>query len=302
MSVEEETGANTLSNNMKGILWALLASGIFSIVAAMAKIAVQDYHVLQILFFRQIIIFLSVLPRIGRSFPQSLKTRHPGLNSLRLLGAFVALSCGIWAVSLLPLTTAITLAFAKTFFVALFALYFLGETVGPARIGAIIMGFIGVVIVIRPGTEGLFDIATLIPIVGAIGAATAATSVRKLSQTESTETLLAYQALFVGLMAGIPLFWLWTTPDLPGLLLLLSMGLLATLSNWIGIKALRLGEANVVGNIDYSRLVYAAILGFILFGEVPDLYTILGAAVIISSSLFIFHRERLAKKREDAET
>ena len=287
--------ANQHQDNLRGILWALVASGLFAIVAAMAKVAVTEYHVLQILFFRQAIVFLSALPSISKSFPQSLKTLRPDIHAARLIGAFVALSCGIWAVAVLPLTTAITLSFAQVFFVALIALKFLGEPVGLYRIIAIIVGFIGVVIVTRPGVDGLFNLYTLIPVVGAIGAAVASTSVRKLSQTESTATLLAYQAIFIGLLSGIPLIWLWVTPDFADLSFLLAMGLLATLANWIGVKALRLGEASVVGNIQYLQLVYAAILGFFIFSEVPDQYTITGAMIIISSSIYIIRRESKAR-------
>ena len=285
-----------MSDNIKGILWALLSTALFATVAAMAKIAVNEYHVLQILFFRQVIVFLSSLPSIAKSFPQSLKTQHIGIHALRLTGAFITLSCGIWAVAVLPLTTALTLGFAKVFFVALIALHFLDEPVGIHRVSAVIAGFIGVVIVMRPGVEGIFDLPALIPILGALGAAVAATSVRKLSQTESTATLLVYQALFVGALAGIPLFLLWVTPDLNDTLFLLAMGILATAANWIGVKALRLGEASVVGNIEYTQLVYAAVLGFLLFSELPDIYTVIGAAIIIGSSIYIFRRETLSKK------
>ncbi|MEP1206790.1 MAG: DMT family transporter [Rhizobiaceae bacterium] len=281
-----------MTNNIAGIFWALLAAALFSVVSALAKVAVVDYHVLQILFFRQIVVFASSLPDIARTFPQSLQTRRPGIHALRLIGAFVALSCGIWAVAVLPLTTATTLAFAQVFFVALLALWFLKEPVGRHRIGAVIVGFIGVLIVMRPGVEGLIDVHTLIPILAAMGAAVAVTSVRKLSQTESTATLLVYQSVFVGALAGIPMVWLWVTPDLFGLLFLLSMGVLATMGQWVGVKALRLGEVSVIGNMEYSKLIYAALLGYLLFSEIPDAYTLLGAAIIIGSSIYIFHRER----------
>lgn len=285
-----------ISDNVRGIAWALLATALFAIAAAMAKMAVKDYHVLQILFFRQIVVFLSSLPSIAKSFPNSLKTQHPLSHAFRLMGAFVALSCGIWAVSVLPLTTAITLGFAQVFFIALLALYFLNESVGQHRIAAVCIGFIGVVTVMRPGVDGILDIHALIPIVAALGAAVAVISVRKLSQTESTATLLIYQALFVGILAGIPLFWLWVTPDLPGLLFLLAMGVVATGGQWVGVKALRLGEASVIGNIQYVQLIYAAILGFFIFSDVPDRYTIVGAAIIIGSSVYLLHREALSKK------
>lgn len=282
-----------MSNNMQGILWALCAAALFSVVIAMAKVAVSEYHVLQILFFRQIVVFLSSLPDITKSFPDSLKAQRPGIHALRLIGAFIALSSGIWAVAVLPLTTATTLAFAQVFFVALLALWFLKEPVGLHRISAVLVGFIGVIVVMRPGVNGFIDVHALIPVIGALGAAVAVTSVRKLSQTESTATLLVYQSVFVGALAGVPLFWLWATPDLQGLLLLIAMGVLATIGQWVGVKALRLGEASVVGNMEYSKLIYAAILGYTLFGEIPDVYTLVGASIIIGSSVYIFQREAI---------
>ena len=282
--------------NVKSVFWALLATAMFSVAAAMAKVAVNDFHVLQILFFRQIIVFLSCLPTIATSFPASLKTQHPKTHGARLLGAFVALSCGIWAVSVLPLTTATTLGFAQVLFVALLAWVFLKEAVGIHRLSAILMGFFGVVIVMRPGVEGIFNMNALIPIMGAVGAGVAIISVRKLSQTESTATLLVYQALFVGALAGIPLIWLWTAPDLMGTLFLLGMGVVAAAANWAGVKALRLGEASIVGNIQYMQLIYAALLGLLIFNEIPDLYTVSGAAFIIGSSIHILRREAMKKR------
>ncbi len=297
ITIQMQRISGIVSDNAKGILWALLATALFAIVAAMAKVAVREYHVLQILFFRQALVFLSCLPSIAKSFPESLKTRHPKIHAARLLGAFVALSCSIWAVAVLPLTTAITLGFVQVFFVALLALGLLNESVGKHRIVAVMVGFIGVVIVMQPGVEGMVDVYALIPILGALGAGVAVISVRKLSQTESTATLLVYQSVFVGALAGVPLFWLWITPDFAGTMFLLAMSVLATVANWVGVKALRLGEASVVGNIQYMQLIYAAILGFFFFNEVPDNYTIAGATIIIGSSIYIFHRETLSKKK-----
>jgi len=197
----------------------------------------------------------------------------------------------------LPLTTALTIGFAQAFFVALLANHFLGERIGGHRLGAILAGFAGVLIVMRPGMQGLFDFNVFIPIGAAVGAAVAITSVRQLSQSESTATLLAYQAIVVGILAGVPLIWLWTTPDLFGLLFLLAMGVIAAAGQWVGVKALRLGEASVVANVQYMQLVYAAILGYFLFDETPDRYVITGAAVIVGSSIYLLHRERLAKAK-----
>ena len=285
-----------LSENIQGILWALLASGLYAAVAAMAKLAVMEFHVMQILFFRQIVVFLSCFPSIAKAFPQSLQTRHPKLHGLRLAGAFIALTSGIWAVSVLPLATAITLSFAQVFFVVFLAMWFLGEPVGGHRIGAVIVGFAGVIVVMRPGVEGFTTLYALIPLTGAIGAAVAVIAVRRLSQTERTATLLAYQAMFVGLLAGVPLFWVWMTPDLQGLLLLLTMGGLAAAGQWAGVKALRLGEASIIGNIQYTQLIYAAILGYALFGEIQDSATMIGAAIIVGSAIYLVRRDAMWKR------
>ena len=290
-----------MSDNVRGIFWALLAAALFSIAAAMAKAAVNEFHVLQILFFRQIVVFLSSLPDIARDFPQSLKTQRPGIHAVRLMGAFTALSCSIWAVAVLPLTTATTLGFAQVFFVALVALWFLKEPVGQHRIAAVIVGFIGVLVVMRPGVEGLIDIHALIPVMAALGAAVAITSVRNLSQTESTATLLVYQSVFVGVLAGIPMFWLWRTPDWTGLVLLLTMGVVAALGQWVGVKALRLGEVSVVGNMEYTKLIYAALIGYLVFNEIPDAPTIIGAAIIVGSAIYIFNRENRSRKTSESD-
>lgn len=280
-----------MSRNFQGILWALIATALVAIVATMAKMAVTEFHVLQILFFRQVIVFVSVFPSLAKTFPESLKTRHPLIHILRLTGAFIALSMGLWALAVLPLTTATTLAFSQVLFVSLLALIFLNEPVGAHRVFAVIVGFMGVLVVMRPGIDGFVEVNALIPIVGALGAAVAVVCVRRLSQTETTATLLAYQAIFVGMMAGVPLFWLWVTPGWYDFAFLISMGILATAGNWAGVKALRLGDASVVGNIEYMKLIYAAIFGFFIFDEVPDAHTITGAAIIIAVSVYIFHRE-----------
>jgi len=281
--------------NSKGFLYALVATALFSVTAVMAKIAAADYHVLQILFFRQLVVFLSSLPTLIKTYPESLKTRHVALHAWRLMGAFIALSFSIWAITVLPLTTAVTLSFAQTFFVAVLASVILKETVGKHRILAIIAGFAGVVIVMRPGLGGFVDINTFIPLFGALGAAVAVVSVRKLTRTESTTTLLLYQSVFVGLLAGLPLFWFWVTPNPGDLIFLLAMGVVAAAGQWIGIAALRLGEASVISTIKYTDLLFVAVLGFALFGEFPEKSTILGAAIIILSALYLFQRENRAK-------
>ncbi len=283
--------------NFQGILWALLATALLSIATALIKSSVADFHVLQVLFMRQAVIFVTVVPILARNFPASLKTTRPKLHVIRLLGAFTALSAGIWAVSLLSLSTAVTLGFSRVFFVTLLAMYFLGEAFGRHRLFAILAGFGGVVIIMRPSVAGFANLDTLVPVIGAMGAAVAVTCVRHLAQTEKTATLLSYQAIFVGVLAGVPMFWLWVTPSWPQLAQLVAIGLIAAAGQWAGIRALRLGEASVISSIGFMQLIYALALGLVFFAELPDRYTLIGAGLIIGSALYTIRREAISKER-----
>lgn len=284
-------------DNVQGVMWALVSTGLFTAAAAAAKALTGDYHVLEILFFRQIFVLMSTIPGCVSGFPESLKFRRWRVQLIRLFGAFTALSCGFWAVAVLPLTMATTLTFAQVFFVTLLAHRFLGEPITVERIGAIVVGFIGVVIVMNPSAGDIFSDGAFIPILGAIGAATAVICVRTLSQTENTSTLLFYQAIFVGVLAASAQFWVWRTPDAEGLLLLALMGVLSAAAQWAGMQSLRVGEASVVANIEYAKLIYAALLGFVLFLEIPSTNTIVGGVVIVLASAYVVRQEAAQKRR-----
>ena len=275
-----------MPKTLQGIALALAATALFSVASAMIKAVGNDYSVLQILFFRQLVIGLSVLSSISRSFTFNLQTDFPGLHAIRLAGAFTALSAGIWSVSVLPLTTATVLAFTQAFFVILLGARYLGERISLHRMAAITTGFCGVILVIRPSLDRTIEVSSLIAIIGAFGAAVAVASVRKLAQTESITKLLTYQALFVGLLSGVPMIWLWRSPPPADLALLLGIGIVASIGQWIGIMALRAADISVIGTLEYMKLIYAILLGYIFFSEIPDCITLAGAALIISSALY----------------
>ncbi|WP_316860547.1 DMT family transporter [uncultured Cohaesibacter sp.] len=290
-----------MSNNIKAIQLALLSTAFFTIANAMIKMATSDFHVFQIIIFRQSIILLATMPAIIRTWPNTLKTKRPLAHIVRLSGASTGMIGGMIAVSGLPLATATTLGFAKIMFLAILAFLFLKESLGPHRVGAIIVGFLGVLLVMRPDVDGMINPYTLVAVLAAVGSAVASASVRSLTRTDSTETLLAYQALAIGILAAIPLYWVWQQPDWQGLLFLISIGLVSTIAQWLGIVSYRYGEASLVGSIDYMNLVYASFLGYFIFSEIPDKQTIAGAVLIIGASAYIMHREALNKKRKRLE-
>jgi len=284
-----------LSDNVRGALWALAATAAYVVVGALVKLASRDYHVAQILFFRQSVMLVLVLPTVLRHFPQCLKTDRLGLHLLRIAGAIAALLLSFLALAHLPLATATTLSFAKMFFVTLIAVPMLGEAIGRYRISALLVGFIGVLVMVRPDPESAVSAYALVAIVAAAGAALAVVCVRKLSTTESTVTLLSYQAIFVGILFAFPAFWFWHQPDFSGLLLLVSIGVISLTAQWFGVQAYRAGEASVVTSMEYTKLIYATIIGIVVFSEWPQVNTLIGASIIIAAAAFTVLREaRLA--------
>jgi len=282
---------NDLPGNVRGTMFALAAAAMFTIATALVKFAAKDYHVTQILLFRQIVMLTFVLPVLIKHFPHSLKTKRPGLHLLRLSGALAALTLSFTAVAHLPLATAISFSFTKTLFVTLFAAVLLGEAVGWRRLLAVLAGFAGMLIILRPDAGSAVSFYALLAIAAAIGAATAVTCVRALTSTESTATLLSYQAIFVGLLVAIPSIFVWQNPDMTGLIVLVAIGVVSLVAQWLGVQSYRAGEVSVVTGMEYTKLIYASLIGIFIFSEWPDGKTLIGAAIIISASAFTIWRE-----------
>ena len=292
-----QTWFNQLTGNVRGAIFGLIAAAMFTVVSALVKFAAQDYHVVQILFFRQSVMLLTMLPIIAGNFPQSLRTKRPLLHITRLLGALTALSLGFTAVAHLPLATAISISFTKTMFVTVLAVVLLSEVVGWRRFLAILIGFIGMLIILQPNPGDVVSIYAFLAIIGAAGAALAVVCVRSLSSTEDAVTLLSYQSIFIGILVAIPTFYLWKTPDLIGLIVLVSVGLVSALAQWLGVKSYKAGEVSVVTGMEYTKLIYATMIGILVFSEWPDTNTFIGAAIIISASAFTIWRENKIKAK-----
>ncbi len=287
-----------LSGNVRGSIWALLSAGVAIIQITLVKMLGETLHLTEIIFFRQLFILGVVLPVLMRNFPEAFKTRYYGLHFLRIAGALAAMLLGFTAVINMPLADATTIGFSKSFFVTIFAIFFLGETVGHRRWFAVGVGFIGVMIVMQPGGEGLsFGLYGLMALGGAAGAGMVMVIIRRISQSDTTITILAYQSIGVGVVMIIPAIWYWQTPTLYELGLLVGLGCVSVLVQTFNIHAYRAGEASAIASIDYTRLVYALIVGWLLFGDWPEKTVLIGAAIIIGAALYTIHREaRLGRK------
>lgn len=296
MSLETiRTSFNGLSDNVKGSLVLLVAAGLFSMMTMLIKLLGSGLHVTQILFCRQVVMTAIVLPSILRHFPGSMRTSTPGLQLIRIALALGAMLMGFTAIIHLPLADATALGFAKSFFVTIFAVYILHEHVGMRRWIAVALGFLGVVIMLKPGTDA-FTIHGIMAVAGAACAGLVMVIIRLMSRTESPTTILTWQAIGVGLAMALPAWWYWVWPSPREWLLLLAMGAMSYLGQMANIIAYKLADASVLASLDYVRLLYAAFWGYLIFETLPGAATWIGSAIIVGASVYTILRE--ARKKQ----
>lgn len=297
MSIQSSKASfNALGDNLKGSLVLMVAALLFSLMTVQIKLLGNALHVTQILLIRQIVMTLIVSPQIMRGFPGVLRTTRPELQLTRILLALGAMMMGFTAIIHMPLADATALGFAKSFFVTIFAVVILKEVVGPRRWGAVGVGFLGVLIMLRPGTEA-FTIYGLMAVAAAACAGLVMVIVRIMARTDSPTTILTWQAIGVGLIIAIPAIYFWEWPTGMQWLLLLSMGIISYLAQMANIYAYKWGEASVLASLDYVRLLYATLFGWLVFATLPGIATWIGAGVIVAASIYTIWRE--AKKKQD---
>ena len=281
---------NALSGNLKGSLTLMVAAGLFAVMTLLIKVLGQHLHVTQILFIRQIIMTMIVAPSVLQGFPGAMKTSQPLLQILRIALALSAMLMGFTAVIHMPLADATALSFAKSFFVTIFAVWILGEAVGPRRWAAVALGFAGVIIMLRPGTES-FTSYGLMAVAGAACAGFVMVLIRLMSRRDSPTTILSWQAIGVGIAVAVPAIYFWRWPTNTEWLLLAAMGVTSYLAQMANIFAFKWGEASILASLDYMRLIYATILGYLVFATLPGTATWIGAGVIIAASVYSIWRE-----------
>lgn len=284
-----------LPDNLKGIAFLMLASFVFALMALLIKLLGQRLHITQILLVRQVGMVIMVAPAIMRNFPGSLHSERPGLQLLRVGCALVAMLCGFTAVIHMPLAEATAIFFAKSFFVTIFAVIFLAETVGVYRWSAVLIGFIGVIVMLQPGTDN-FSIYGLASLVGAAGAAGVMILLRLLAQRDSAVTIMTYGSLGVGLVMIVPGLYYWLQPTASEWLLLAAVAVVSYFGQKCNIFAYKYGEASLLASLDYVRLLWATWFGFLVFDQFPGLPTWFGAAIVIVAAIFTIYRETRRKR------
>jgi len=275
-----------------GIALMCAALGAFACLDTTAKYLGRQIDVLEVVWARYTFAsLLTLLISNPLSRPGLLRTGRPVLQVGRAAILWVSTILNFVALKYLRLDQVLTITFSTPIFVAALSGPTLGEWVGPRRWAAIAAGFVGIVVVSRPGA-GLIHPAAILAVFSAFIYAFYFLATRLLSRTDSNETTLFYSN-FVGAAAMLPaLPWFWQMPTLRQFGLLVMAGALASSGHYLMIAAHRLAPASLLSTFIYSELVWVITLGYAVFGDVPDGFTLAGAAIVIASGLYIFHQER----------
>lgn len=279
------------ASNVRGAALALLAMGLYATHDVVIKTLGTQYPALQVLFFSSLLSFPLVTLVVMRDpTPGTLRPANPGWVALRTVAGVVAGMGSFFAFSRLPLAQVYAILFSAPLLVTILSIPILGERVGLHRWGAVAAGLVGVLIVLRPGAQPL-DGGHLAALAAALASATTAVILRKLGRSERPLVLLMWPMLGNFVATGISLTLDYRPMELPHLGLTALIACLGLVAGFLLILAYRAGEAAIVAPMQYSQILWATAYGWIFFGEILDLPTVLGACVIIGSGIYIVWRE-----------
>ena len=252
---------------------------------------------IEIAWIRFLVFALIMSPAMLPGSPLlALHSRRPGLQVMRGVALLASSLFFISGLRFLPIAEASATAFVSPLFVTALSIVFLGEIVGARRWIATAIGLIGVLIILRPGTSA-FHAAAFFPIVSALTWACTLIMTRMMSGREHVLTTMTYSSISgVGILCALVPF-VWVAPSWHDILFGILIGVASTAGQWIVVLAFRYADASVLAPFSYTQLLWVSILGYLIFGEVPDIWTVTGAAFIVGSGLYTAHRERIRRSQ-----
>ena len=284
-----------LSKNQLGFLYMFLSIIGFSLMDVIVKWSV-DYPVGQVLFFRGffgIIFYFFIIPR--ERLHDFYKTKRPGLHFLRCIAGLIAIIAIFIALRKLPLATVVSISFAAPIFTTIFSIFLLSEKVGIYRWLAVLVGFIGILIITEPGISNL-NIYYIFPIIFCLGLSYVAITLRQLSTTEPVWLISLFFSIAITFLSFLTLPFGWVMPSFNHFLILSLVGIFGGVSNlWLS-QSYKYSEVSLVTPLKYLTLVFAIIFGYFIWDEIPTIKTLIGALLVIVSTLIIFRREIYKKK------
>jgi drug/metabolite transporter (DMT)-like permease len=284
-------------SSVAGILWMVAAAGLFSIAFSIVRYLSPWFSTFEITFFAQVVGALIVLPWRLRHGLGAVHTRRFPLHLLRSLTAYGGMLAGYYSLMTISLAESIALQFTLPVWTAILAALFLGERVTMHRWLAIGCGFIGVLVILKPGFADI-SIGTVAALAAAATYAASDTASRAVSSTDRPPVTVLYGFVILVPVSAIPAAATWVTPTLDQVPVIVVFGIFALGAQWCLAKSFSLADASLVSPVLFLRLPFLATIGYFVFGQVTDLFTWIGAAIIFVATYLLARREARAAKRD----
>ena len=281
---------------LRAALLMLGSTMAFGLMAVAIRYATRYVPTQEVAFFRNAFGLLALLPMLIRPGSAPLKTQQLPRYFLRSAIGLASMLCAFWAIGHLPISQAISLSYSTPLFVTIAAVLWLGETVRIRRWAAVVVGFIGVLVIVRPGTAG-FTAGSLVAVAAAVLSSLVAIQIKQLTRVDSADTVVLYTYVFWVPLSLVPALFVWVWPSGMAWLWLLATGVLGTIGQLLWTRALRLGEVSALTPISFLQLPLVTLCGWLLFAETVDRWTIIGAGIILAANAYIAHREAVLSRR-----
>ena len=273
-----------LPPSWQGAIWMTMSALLFAGQTAIVRYLSKEMHFLEISLFRALFGVIAMLPWLMRTGIGVMRTRNTGLYAGRGLLSTIAMYGWFGSLALIPIADATAISFTFPLFIALFGVIFLRESAHPMRWTALFMGFAGTLVIVRPGFQA-FDIGMIMVIGAGLCIASSAMMLKVAIRTDHPDTAVLYQSVFMLPFAVVGAAFVWEWPTWDQWLWGLALGAASATAQRFYTRAFAVGETGAVAPFDFARLPFAVALGFLVFAELPDLWTVAGAAIIFGSSI-----------------
>ena len=287
-------------SNMRGIVLMLAATVLFTIMGASARYVSDRIHPFEVVFFRNAFGFVLLLPLVMSYGLKHFRTQRFGLHVARAAGHVAEMTIYFVGLTMIQYAQVQALTFTTPLFTALLAVLILRERIQARRIAALAIGFLGAMIVIRPGLAPV-DTGSMLILLSALGWAGVILIVKQLTRTDSSITITAWMVVLMSPVSLIPAIFVWQWPTLAEWGWLALAGISGTIGQLLVTQAFRVADTMAVMPFDFTKLIWASIIGFIVFDEVPSIYTWFGAVIIFGGSLYVALRERQSQAQSRRE-
>ncbi len=284
------------NDTLSGPLFMLLSCILFSIMGGMIRhLSLDDFHPFMTAFVRTLLAIFFLAPTFYKVGISGLKTTQLRLHFFRGMVSAIAVVASFYAVTVIPLASAVSYSFAAPVIATALAVIFLKERIRLPRIMAIVIGFIGMLVLLRPGTAPL-SLGVVAALISSVSVAFAIICIRKLSLTDKPNVVAIYSLLFTLPITFAFALSQWSWPTSDQWLVLIFVGLSAASAQFSISKAFSHSETTAIMPIDFTRLLFSALIGYFFYAETPDVYTFIGASLILSSAVYAAHREAIRRK------